>query len=468
MKKEKIFKKLAAFALSGIMLFSSVSVIACNDGDDDSSEVVKSDTETQKSEDDSGKKDQSEKKDEQNQSGEVSNALELTKAFIIGDITSGNWVELKLADDKKSASYTFTYDGSAMTKWGGGNGTGSFKFSEFGDWNNPSYGGEGAEIFVSPDTALLEVTSGTSRKNIKCTEFITENEYTITLWKTGEGSCKIKLVTSKMVHEPEVIVEKPNEFKFNTFAASDSSVISFSDKKLTLVDNSGNAVSYEYEIGDAGSKASVKNGDSKVSIELSDGKFKFGGKDYSLSEDKLVAGGKVYSITASDRAKCYIEDRENETIIFIFDYANWGQTQEVKTAYVRGSFTSWKDKDAFAMSYAKNLSLNYVSVSKREVVTIGNSGHPEYKFYINNSYMGTEGVSFVPEGYIFHTSDENLIVVYSDENLEEIIAESNIAGKVKALADFDITTRAGKEEVSNFRLVQTRNSANGFRLLLIS
>jgi small subunit ribosomal protein S9e len=67
--------------------------------------------------------------------------------------------------------------------------------------------------------------------------------------------------------------------------------------------------------------------------------------------------------------------------------------------------------------------------------------------------MGTEKASFVPEGYIFHTCDANLIVIFSNEDINEIIRESNIAGTIKHLSDFDLTTTEGKEEISNFRLV---------------
>jgi len=106
------------------------------------------------------------------------------------------------------------------------------------------------------------------------------------------------------------------------------------------------------------------------------------------------------------------------------------------------------------MTYSKNLDLHYVDVDVDNIkYSIGKSGHPEYKFYVNNEYKGTENAKFVPEGYIFHTSDNNLIVIFSNEDINEVITESNVAGTVKHLSDFDLTTREGKEEISNFRLV---------------
>jgi len=73
--------------------------------------------------------------------------------------------------------------------------------------------------------------------------------------------------------------------------------------------------------------------------------------------------------------------------------------------------------------------------------------------FIFDQYIETEDASFVPEGYIFHTCDANLIVIFQNEDITDIINESNIAGTIKHLLDFDLTTREGKEEISNFRLV---------------
>ena len=82
----------------------------------------------------------------------------------------------------------------------------------------------------------------------------------------------------------------------------------------------------------------------------------------------------------------------------------------------------------------------------------GNSGQPEFKFYINGSYPGGDK-SFVPEGYIFMNGDQNHIVVFADDDFEQIKANSRTANTVRAVSDFDLTTEAGQMEVSNFRRV---------------
>lgn len=169
--------------------------------------------------------------------------------------------------------------------------------------------------------------------------------------------------------------------------------------------------------------------------------------------EKLVVNGKSYSVTQHDRDKCFIEDKENSLIIFIYDYKNWQQSEAVESAYVCGSFNSWVENPDFKMTYCEPLSLQFVAVDFSKLSEIGNSGHPEYKFCINGSYLSLEDVDFVPAGYIFPSSDKNLALIYSDENLDDVIRQFEIAGRIKTLADFDLTTRLGQEEISNFRLV---------------
>lgn len=173
-----------------------------------------------------------------------------------------------------------------------------------------------------------------------------------------------------------------------------------------------------------------------------------------MSEDAiLTVCNKDYIVSQADRNKCYIEDTENSRIIFIYDYKNWKQSQKVESAFVCGSFTSWVENPDFEMTYSEALSLQYVAVDFSKLNLIGNSGHPEYKFCINHEFIWLTDVDFVSEGYVFPTSDKNLVVIFDGEDFDEIVRESKIAGTVKSLSDFDLTTRTGQEEISNFRLV---------------
>ena len=153
--------------------------------------------------------------------------------------------------------------------------------------------------------------------------------------------------------------------------------------------------------------------------------------------------------TATEKKICYSIDAENSTVTFIFDEATWSKTS-VSSIYVRGSFNSWSSTANFQLT---RQTAGFWSVTRtfNEIKQPGNSGQPEFKFYVNGSYLNAP--SFVPEGYVFKNADNNQIIVFPTDNLAAIIANSNIANKIKMLSDFDLETTAGKEALSNFRRV---------------
>ena len=183
--------------------------------------------------------------------------------------------------------------------------------------------------------------------------------------------------------------------------------------------------------------------------------FKIGAGTYALqlnlSEMTLVISGHAIDPTDDDRAKCFIDDPENKQVTFIFDPVLWNYTATINTAYLRGSFTGWGNYEYCKMLYDP-AGFYYVTLPYSQVKIPGNSGQPEFKFYINGSYPGGSK-SFVPEGYIFMNGDQNHIVVFADDDFEQIKANSRTANYVRPLSEFDLTTEAGQMEVSNFRRV---------------
>lgn len=175
------------------------------------------------------------------------------------------------------------------------------------------------------------------------------------------------------------------------------------------------------------------------------------------NSEKLVINGKSYTLTQNDRNKCFLEDAsedaEDPKIIFIYDYKKWNQREKVESAYVCGSFTSWVENPAFKMTECKELSLQYLCLPKSKIIGVGNSSHPEFNFCVNGNYQNLEEVTFIPKAYVFPSFSKNLALIYSDENLEEVEKQFELAGKIKKLSDFDLSTRLGQEEISNFRLV---------------
>lgn len=169
----------------------------------------------------------------------------------------------------------------------------------------------------------------------------------------------------------------------------------------------------------------------------------------------LAIASQSVSAEISDRARArgYHESESKKTITFVFDNALW-KAGSVSSVDVRGSFNNWSKSSDFVMSYDNAESCWTVTLPVSQVRIPGNSGQPEYKFVVNGSnWLSGYGRSFIPEGYVFMTSDRNNIVVFHDDDFDQIKENSRMANTVKTVSDYDLTTREGKEEISNFRLV---------------
>lgn len=178
--------------------------------------------------------------------------------------------------------------------------------------------------------------------------------------------------------------------------------------------------------------------------------------DNSDSEKKY---GSLYTVT--DFKKCYADNTAKSEITFLLDRELWGDsvTDSLENAHVRGSFTTWTDEDDFKLTLDSSGKFYSVTVPYSKVTTLGNSGHPEYKFNItgtDDGYLNAFDKDFIPEPYCFHTSDNNLILIFKDENIEDIKACSTTAGTWKTtLADWNLDTADDKtkEKFANFRAV---------------
>ncbi len=156
--------------------------------------------------------------------------------------------------------------------------------------------------------------------------------------------------------------------------------------------------------------------------------------------------------TADELKRCYHEDLETHDITFLFDLATWGKSaSSITSTYVRGSVNGWSSDDAQKMVYDADHNLYYVTVPYNTVKRPGNSGQPEYKFYINGSYISS--YSGFPSDYIFKNADYNQIVIFSFDDIDVIRANSEMANVIKQVSDFDLTTDSGKMVIANLRVV---------------
>ena len=156
---------------------------------------------------------------------------------------------------------------------------------------------------------------------------------------------------------------------------------------------------------------------------------------------------------AAARKQCFFEDTEAGTITFIFDSTLW-KAKGVKSVEVRGSFNDWKTTEGYSLvksDTAKTLPYWYLTVPYSMIKCPGNCGQPEYKFVVNGSWK--DAPSWLTPGYKFVGNDTNQIIVFSTDDIDEIMAKSALASKKKKLSDFDLTTDAGKHDISNVRVV---------------
>ncbi len=124
---------------------------------------------------------------------------------------------------------------------------------------------------------------------------------------------------------------------------------------------------------------------------------------------------------AADRKRCYLDDVENQTITFIFDSTLW-KAKSVKSVDVRGSFNNWKATDGYTLQKcdtAKEWPYWSVTLPYADIRCPGNCGQPEYKFVVNGSSWKNPP-SWLTAGYKFSGNDVNQIIVFLDDDIEEI------------------------------------------------
>lgn len=156
--------------------------------------------------------------------------------------------------------------------------------------------------------------------------------------------------------------------------------------------------------------------------------------------------------STNDLVRGYALDNTNSTVTFLMDKSLWGVADN-STVYVHGSFNSWTHENDETFRMKETDAFYYVEIPCSKLTALGNSGHPEYKFVVNEEYQNNYDKTFIPEPYVFHTSDENLIIIYDNEDKDEIAACSKTASIWKALKDWNLNDPDEVANFANFRKV---------------
>ena len=155
--------------------------------------------------------------------------------------------------------------------------------------------------------------------------------------------------------------------------------------------------------------------------------------------------------STADKKRCYSEDTNAKTITFLYclDSGFWSGT--VNSCYVRGSFNGWKSVDKCQLTYDAESNCWAVTLPYDYVSQPGNSGQPEYKFYVNGSYK--DAPSWLTTGYKFKNGSNNQIVVFATDDFEQIQKNSDEANVVRTLASYNLDNEEDREIIANFRCV---------------
>ena len=180
-----------------------------------------------------------------------------------------------------------------------------------------------------------------------------------------------------------------------------------------------------------------------------------------LSEEPTPIEG--LEITAEHFKKCFIDDPENKRFVVLFSEKLYGSSpNSVKAEFNKGI----NDHDGayrgthYAMTKHSE-GFWYCSVPYADVQQTNQCGQPSYNFKVNDTVVNPP--DFVPDGYVYQKFNGSsgakkfLCLIYSSQDEGEICRRLSQAKKCRSLSDFDLTTKQGKMQIANFRLVPGTN-----------
>ncbi len=162
-----------------------------------------------------------------------------------------------------------------------------------------------------------------------------------------------------------------------------------------------------------------------------------------------------FTLTKDNRELGYQLVDGAKKIIFVFDMKSY-KYESVGKVYVEGSFNGWAkgSDDSWLMTESSKKGIYILEKDVSLVKIPGNSGHPEFKFYIYrkpNAYSADEPGS-ISKKPGFSMSTNNLIL-FPEDSAGEVVENAVIANIVKKLSDFNLENAQDCAVISNVRLV---------------
>lgn len=191
--------------------------------------------------------------------------------------------------------------------------------------------------------------------------------------------------------------------------------------------------------------------------------FSFSAKE----KQKIPYSMDEFKVNKTNRRLGYQLINNCEKIVFVFD-ADAYKIKDPRKVCIEGSFNGWdKGKNANWMLDKVKSTIWTLECPTEDVLVPGNSGFPEFKFYVNAEVAYIETVCgkelhrtkreiFEPAAISripgFSVATNNLILLPSDDPTitAEIAKKADISKKLK---DFDLTKTEYRMMIANFRLV---------------
>lgn len=166
----------------------------------------------------------------------------------------------------------------------------------------------------------------------------------------------------------------------------------------------------------------------------------------------------TYVATDEDLARGYVINEEDNTVTFVFCQRMWMDSGSY--VIVKGSFNGWLNGQNMLLPDEQGN--KSITLPLATLMVPGNSGRPEFQMVANGMTLSPERSRVgVPDGYVFADGNKHFMIIMNEADLAQAKIDNAKVAKRKTLADFDLTTREGLEEISNFRKVP--GTTNMFR-----
>lgn len=177
--------------------------------------------------------------------------------------------------------------------------------------------------------------------------------------------------------------------------------------------------------------------------------------------------GRTFS--SLDKNNCQVADSAQQTVTIVMacDKAHFNlPVDSVRQVYVCGSVSEWNNKNKdYVLDSLSEDSCFYHSFTYDQLARPGNSGQPEFVFYVeltNDSALylcpDTLGEAGIDRRLIFINNDTVVLLVfdggadYFTTNLDTLYARCLQAQKVRPLADYNLLDSVDQHRICNFRL----------------